>query len=157
MMRQSRGASATSSARRNLEEIVTRRSRREPGLLTAYFEANPRLDPDLTPIDDLVTLIESLYSMEVLDLLEQEGHFWNVLKTDLEGVSRTRSFKIYQAVGGSVFPIGHVELTGSTTNLRRRKPLNSKSGPRSKVQAFGERPSRFSTGVKYPITTTFGA
>jgi len=60
-----------------------------------------------------------------------------VLKTDLEGVSRTRSFKIYQAVGGSVVPY----------RTRRTNRVDDQPAPQKAVE-FQKRTQVESPGIR---------
>lgn len=78
------------------EDLVHRHSRREPGLVTRYFNQRRDLDAALIPMSKAIEIVLWLYSLPTLDQLEGEGYFWEIVLPDVTAAFRGRDSKVME-------------------------------------------------------------
>jgi hypothetical protein len=79
---------------REFEELVKRGSCGEPGLAVEYFARYTEVDADLLSVSEAASVILSLYRLDVLDLIENEGYLVELYGDDVRAV-----FKPYERAG----------------------------------------------------------
>ena len=86
-----------------------------------YLRQHQRIDAEIAPIDELARYIISLYSISIIDLLENEGHLYEVFSQDLDAALGMRYFKVQDRVWNEVEGyrnLNRAEDDGSLVNVK---------------------------------------